>query len=86
MDWPAFRPVTKPSYKLQTSRRNNCAEHNYNYVNGPKTTQLSKPNTQYYFFSSSQNIRQTTSNSVDIHDQSPSSQIQSEKYLFFLTK
>ena len=35
MDYQTFRPVTKPSYK---QHRNNFAEHNYNYFNGPKTT------------------------------------------------
>ena len=38
MDYPTFRPVTKPSYKQQTSHRKNVAEHNYSYVNGPKRT------------------------------------------------
>ena len=46
MDYPTFRPVTKPSYKQQTSHRNNFAKHNYNYANGPKTTKSSKTNTQ----------------------------------------
>ena len=41
-DYPTFRPVTKPSYKQQIAHRNSSAEHNYNYVNGPKTT---KPKT-----------------------------------------
>ena len=36
MDYPKFRPVTKPSYKQQTSHRKNFAEHNYNYVYGAK--------------------------------------------------
>ena len=30
MDYPTFRPVTKPSYKQQKSYRNNFAEHKYN--------------------------------------------------------
>ena len=42
MDYPTFRPVTKPSYKQQTSHRNNFVEHNYNYVNGPKQQNLLK--------------------------------------------
>ena len=42
MDYQTFRPVLKPSYKQQKSHRKNFAEHNYNYVNGPKTT---KPRT-----------------------------------------
>ena len=35
MDYQTFGPVTKPSYK---QHRNNFAEHNHIYVNGPKTT------------------------------------------------
>ena len=46
MNYPTFRPVTKSSYKQQTSQRNNFAEHNYNYLNGPKTTKHSKMTTQ----------------------------------------
>ena len=36
MDYQTFRPVTKPSYKQQTSHRNNFAEHNYNYFKWTK--------------------------------------------------
>ena len=53
MDYQTFRTVTKPSYKQQTSHRKNFAEHNYNYVNGPKTT---KPKTNTQIFAQSQNI------------------------------
>ena len=68
MDYPTFRPVTKPSYKQQTSHRNNFAKHNYNYVNGPKTTKSSKTNTQ---------------NSINFQDQPRSSQEQNGNYPFF---
>ena len=76
MDYPTFRPVNKPSYKQQTPHRNNFAEQNYNYINGPKTTKSSKTSTQNYFFSKSQNLPQTTSNSVNFYDQPRSSQEQ----------
>ena len=46
MDYPTFRPETKPSYKQQTSQRNNFAEYNYSYVNRSKTTEPSNMNTQ----------------------------------------
>ena len=46
MDYPLFRPVTKPSYKQQISHRNNFAEHNFNYVNRSKTTKPSNMNSQ----------------------------------------
>ena len=45
IDYSTFRPVTKPSYKQQTSHRNDFAEHNYNYVIEPKTTKPFKTNT-----------------------------------------
>ena len=86
MDYPMFRPVTKPSYKQQTTYRNNFAEFDYNYVNGPKTTKFSKTNTQNSFFSQSQNIPQTASNSVIFLDQPRSSQEQSGNYPFFQTR
>ena len=70
------------SYKKQTSQRNNFVEHNYNYVNGPKTTKPSK-NTHNYLYSQSPNRPQTTSNSVNFYNQPRSSQEQSENYPFF---
>ena len=63
MDYQKFRTVTKPSYKKQTSHRHKFAEHDYNYVNGPKTTKP-KTNTQN-FFSQNQNIPQPTLNLVN---------------------
>ena len=86
MDYPTFQPVTKPSYKQQTSHRNNFAEHNYNYVYGPKPTKPFKMNTQNNLYSQSQNIPKTTSISVNFHDPSQFSQKQSENYPFFFTK
>ena len=83
MDYSTFRPVIKLSYKQQTSHRNNFAENNYNYVNGTKTTKSSKMITQKYLFSQSQNIPQTTSNSVNFHDQPRSSQEQVKITHFF---
>ena len=59
MDYQTFRPVKKPSYKHHS---NNFAEHNYIYVNGPKTTKT-KTNTQIY--AQSQNVPQPTLNSVN---------------------
>ena len=58
-DYQTFRPVTKPSYKQQTTHRNSFAEHNYNYVNGPKTT---KPKSNTQIVAQSQNIPQPTLN------------------------
>ena len=63
MDYQAFRPVTKPSYKQKTSHRNNFAEHNYNYENRSKTTKPSNMNTQNFSYSQSNNKPQPTSNS-----------------------
>ena len=67
MDYQTFRPVTQPSYKQQTSHRISFAEHNYNYVNGPKTTKP-KTNTQN-LFAQNQNTPQPSLNSVNFHDQ-----------------
>ena len=86
MDFAMFRRITKPSFKQQTSNRINFAKHNYNYVNGPKTTKPSKIKTQNYLHSQRRNIPQTTSNLVNFHDQPRSSQEQSENYPFFSTK
>ena len=83
MEYPMFRSITKQLFKQQISQRNYFAEHNYIYVNGPKTTKTSKINTQNYLHSQSKNIPQTTSNLVDFHDQPRSSQKQSENYPFF---
>ena len=80
MDYQTFRLVTKPSYKQQTSHRKIFAEHNYNYVNGPKITKL-KTNTE--IIAQSQNIPQPTSNTVNFHDQQRSSQEQNGNYPFF---
>ena len=84
-DYSTFRPVTKLSYKIQTSHRNNFAEHNYNNVNGPKTTKPFKTNTQNYLYLQyiRQNMPQTTSISVNFHYQPRSSQERSENYPFF---
>ena len=77
MDYPTFRPVTKPSYKQQTLHRKIFAERNYNYVNGPK---IKKPkrNTQIVF----SHIPQTTSNSVNFHDEPRSSQESGNTHFF----
>ena len=77
MDYQTFRPVTKPSYE---QHRNNFAEHNYHYVNGPKTTKT-KTNTQ--IFTQTQNVPQSILNSVNFHDQPRSSQEQNGNYPFF---
>ena len=54
MDYPTFRPVTKPSYKQQTLHRNKFAEHNYNFVNRSKSTKPSNMDSQSYSYSQSQ--------------------------------
>ena len=77
MDYQTFRPVTKPSYR---QHKTNFAEHNYNYVYGPKTT---KTNTNTQKIAQNQNITQSISNSVNFHDQPRSSQEQSKNYPFF---
>ena len=77
MVYQTFRPVTKPSYK---QHKNNFAEHNCNYVNGPKTTKT-KTNTQ--IFAQKQNVPQPILNSVNFHDQPRSSQEPNGNYPFF---
>ena len=77
MDYYTFLPVTKPSYK---QHRNNFAEHNWNYVNGPRTTKA-KTNTQ--ILAQSQNVPQPILNSVSFHDRPRSSQEQNGNYPFF---
>ena len=76
MDYQTFRPVTKPSYK---QHKNDFAEHNYNYVNGPKTT---KTKTSTQMFTQSQNIPQPILTSVNFQDQPRSSQEQDGNYPF----
>ena len=77
MDYQLSRPVTKPSFQ---QHRNNFTEHNYNYVNGPKTTKT-KTNTQ--IFTQSQNVQQPILNSVNFHDQPRSSKEPDGNYPFF---
>ena len=76
MDYQTFRPVTKPSYK---QHKKSFAEHNYKYVNVPKTTKT-KINTQ--IFAQSQNVSQPNLNSVNFHDQPRSSQEENGNYPF----
>ena len=76
MDYQTFRPVLKASYK---QHKNNFAEHNYNYVSGPKKTKT-KTNTQ--IFTKSQNVPQPILNSVKFHDQPRSSKEQNGNYPF----
>ena len=80
MDYQTFRPVTKPSYK---QHRKNFAEHNFNYVNGQKST---KPKTNTQIFAQGQNIPQPILNSVSFHNQPLSSQEQRGNYSFFQRK
>ena len=77
MDYQTFRSVTKPSYR---QHRKKFAEHNYNYVNGPKITNT-KTSTQ--ISAQSQNVPQPILNSVSFHDQPRSSQEQNGNYPFF---
>ena len=74
--------MTKPSQKRKTFTRNNFAEHNYNYVNRPQTTQPSRTNTQNYLFSQGSIFPQPASNSVNFHDYPEISQDKSENYPF----
>ena len=83
MDYPTFRPVTKPSYKQKTLPGKNFAENNFNHVNRSKTAKPPNMNTQNYSSSQSQDIPQPTSNSVNFNDQTRSSQEQSETYPLF---
>ena len=45
-DYPTFRPVTKSSYKQQTSHRNHFADHKFSQ----STTILAKQSRNYPFF------------------------------------
>ena len=84
MDYQPFRPMTKLKQKQRTITWINFAEHNYNYVNRPKTTKSSRPNTQNHLFPEKQNFQQPTTYSVNFHDDYPRiSQNQSENYPFF---
>ena len=83
IDYQTIRLRTKPSYKQRTSHRNNFAEHNYNYVNRSKTPKSFNMNFQTYSISQSQNIPQSTSNSVNFNNQPRSTQDRSENYPFF---
>ena len=79
--------MTKPTQKRKTFTRSNFAEHNYNYVNTPQTTQPSRTNTQNHLFSNFfQIFQQPSSNSVNFHDYPQISQKQSETYQFFQQK
>ena len=66
--------MTKPSQKRKTFTKNNFAQHNYNYVKRPKTTQPSRTNTQNQLFSQMHSFQQPSSNTVNFHDYSQISQ------------
>ena len=68
MDYQTFGPMVKPTQKQRTSYRNNFAEHNYNYVDGPQTTKSSSTNTQNHLFSQSQNLHHPSTNSVNFNE------------------
>ena len=70
--------MTKPTQKQRTFTINNFAEHNYNYLNRPQTTEPSRANTQNNLFSQRQNFQQPTSNSVIFNDYPRVSQDQKE--------
>ena len=75
--------MTKPTQKQRTFTWNNFAEHNYNYVNRPKTSKPCRPNTQNHLFLQKKNFQQPTTNSVNFHDYPQISQEQNENYPFF---
>ena len=83
MDYQTFRPMTKPIQKQKTSKRNNFAEHNYNYVNRPQSSKSFRSNTQNILFSQRQNFQEATRTSVNFHDYPRNSQDQSGNYPFF---
>ena len=83
MDYQTFRPMTKPSQKRKTFTRINFAQHNYNYVNRPQTTQFSRTNKQNHLFSQRSNFPQPSSHSVNFHDYPQNSQDKSENHPFF---
>ena len=74
--------MTKPIQKQRTFCRNNFKEHNYYYVNRPQRTKSSSTNIQNHLFSQSQNLQQTSSNSVSFNDYPQISQDRSENYPF----
>ena len=78
--------MTKPTQKRKTFTKNNFAQHNYNYVNRPKTTQPSRTNTQNQLFSQMHSFPKPSSITVNFHDYSQISQDKSENYPFFSTK
>ena len=75
--------MTKPIQKQKTFTKNNFAEHNYDYVNRPQSSELFRSNTQNILFSQRQNFQQATTTSVNFHDYPRTSQDQSENYPFF---
>ena len=75
--------MIKPIQKQRTFTRNNFAEHNYNYVNRPQTSESFRPKTQNHFFSQRQNIRQPATILVNSYRYPRISQDQSENYPFF---
>ena len=75
--------MTKPIQKQKTFKRNNFAEHNYNYVNRPQLSKPFRSNTQNILFSHRQNFQEATTTSVTLHDYPRTSQDQSENYPFF---
>ena len=83
MDNQTYRPMTKPSKTRKRFRRNNFAEHNYNYVHPSKTNQLPRNNMQNHVYYRYWNPPNTSTNSVNFQDYPHSPQDYSENYPFF---
>ena len=83
MDYESYRPMTKPTHRKRTFTGSIFAEHNYNYVNLPKTTHPPRIHKQNHLFSQKSNFPMTSTNSVIFHDYPHSSQNHSENYPFF---
>ena len=75
--------MTKPTQKQTTFTRHNFAEHNYNFVNRPQTSEPPRTNTQNHLFSQRQNFQHPTTNSVNFNGYPRILQDQSENHPFF---
>ena len=74
--------MTKPLKTRKTFKKNNFAEHNYNYVNTSQTTHPPRIKKQNHLFSQNLNFPITSTNSVNFHNYPHPSQDQSENYPF----
>ena len=83
MDYQTYRPMTRPPKLRRTFRRNNFAEHNYNYTHPPRTNYSPRKPKNNHVYSHNCYRPTTTNNSINFQPNQHPTQDFSENYPFF---